>query len=159
MKKFLVPLLCAIPFIANAVTIGGFEFKKEDVLVQDPKEGYSLLIYRENDVTSWIGIYFKEHFQFYKRARGQNKAWNLLSAEKGKFLASDKKFRSWLALYEIDCVEGRTKLLKLTAYSGYFHKGTATPVNIHHQDWQYSSDSDINMAFGCDAPKYLNENK
>ena len=55
MKKALVALLCSLPLLANAVNVGGFEFKETDV-PEHTRHG-SRVYYRTPDMKTWVGYY------------------------------------------------------------------------------------------------------
>lgn len=150
MIKFLVSILCSIPLIVNATTVGGFEFNKDDIIGQIPADGCTVLRYETRDGKHWIGMHHnKSHFRLWTRARGKNKAWNLFSAEKGKYLISEDKARSILILTEYDCREGKARTLKTIAFTGYFRTGDVINISDSSQNWEYVEDSDLNMILGC----------
>ena len=149
MKRILVTVLCSLPLIASAVTLGGFEFANENIIKQFPEEQSTLLTYETKDGNSWIGWHFKNHFKLFRKARGNNKAWNILSAEKGKYLSLKSKARSFLVLTEYDCEEGRVRGLQITSFTGYFKSGDIINVSNVPRDWEYVQDSNINILFAC----------
>lgn len=154
MKKFLIPLLCAIPLIAKAENIGGFNFNPTNILENTSK--FTVLAFTDSHDVKWLGDYNGSTFRLYTKAKGKDKVWFLNSAKKGTVLKNDKngKVCSQLYLVQLDCAEGRSKLLTARTYSGYFQAGKLInhidpKIMSEISDWDYEpNDSDL-MAFGC----------
>lgn len=150
MKKFLVAVLCCIPFVANAVTVGGFEFNPTSVLENNPK--FTVLAFTDDHGVKWLGDYNGSVFQLYTKAKGKDKIWFMNSAKKGTVIKG--KERSQLYLVQLDCAEGRSKLLAARIYSGYFQTGklmahSDSKSMSEVSDWNYEPNDSNIMAFGC----------
>lgn len=145
MKKLLASLLCSIPLIANAVNVGGFEFKKERVFTQDNE--FYVLTYEAENGSFWPGIYNKGTFVLVQKASGKNKVWIIGSATKGQSLGD--KHRSFLFLQELNCEEMKSRELLYREYLGYFATGEILNSVNDTQAWRYGRESDFNLYFGC----------
>lgn len=156
MKNFLVPLLCAIPLIANAVNVGGFEFNKDGDSVIPGKVETILEV--TIDDAKWVGTY-DGLFELISKARGKNKVWYMLSARKGNVLASPKDARSLLYLIELDCEEYRSRVLQAQAYPGYFLTSFPFYFDYKYRGWEYQRDSDNTMKLGCKLIKEASKTK
>lgn len=155
MKKFLATLLCTLPFATSAVTIGGFEFPKADV-IENPAAGIRLVKWRTEDGTPWVGTFSDGRFALAAKAAGRNKAWMMISAEKGSDLGQEnhQTVRSIEFLQAVDCAESRYRILKITSYTGYFLDGS--PIGLSDNtvsDWMYETSSHPCILLGCIAVK------
>lgn len=163
MKKLLASLLCSIPLIANAVNIGGFEFKKEDVYGKYGKN--NVVAYTTEGDKLWLGWYVDADssvgrdgaFVLLTPGRG-NKVWTMISMQKGKYFLRAKQgdVKSVLELSELDCAEGKSRRLKVRMFSDYFLKGNTVGNDINTVgDWEYHTDVDLPIVFGCSLKEVM----
>lgn len=149
MKKVLTTILCAIPLVANADFIGGFWFPEKYIINQG--KDTAILKIKISGVP-WIGLFEKNEFKFITKAKGKNKVWEIIQPQKGEILDnfSNDTIKSLLYLVEIDCVEGRSRMIMARPYSDYFAKGNPVGMDLNQvQEWTYERDASFHMIFGC----------
>lgn len=139
-------LLSTLPLLANAAMIGGFEVKDRQILEKVGKDTY---LYYFVDNEPYTGFFNGTNFVLGNVAKGKNKFWLLLSAKKGSYVGNSKNIRSLLTLFEVDCVEYRSRLLRQLGYSDYFTQGKIAFQNNEVDKWHYQQNGSTIMGVGC----------
>lgn len=153
MKKFLAAVFCSIPLITHAVTLGGFKFSDEDII--DKIGTKTVIEYHARDGRSWFGWHIpkassqedQDYFYLFTKAKGANKVWAMVSGEKGKYIHDNA--RSFLYLLELDCLEQRSRMMKLRIYSDHFAQGASVEGTEKNLDWKTDDPDSPNIRFGC----------
>ncbi len=70
--------------------------------------------------------------------RNPNVGWVVSVAKKGKSLDKNKKIKSELGTYEIDCANGKVRLVETSVYGGYFLQGDMVLHDQNIHPWTYA---------------------
>ena len=137
LKRILVGAIALVESTtaAVAVTLEGLEFDTARLV---PGETAVYTITKDMRNSHWVGVFDDGAFLL-TRATGRNKVWQMTSAPQGQRLYENDEgiVRSNLVLFELDCAEGRQKVVSAQEFDSYMGEGNILFRGDHDGEWVY----------------------